>query len=541
MTRTRSTGILKRQVLLTAVVTGACFFATGSQAAGIAKPHPPKHREFVAIESPMKLDARTTVTISTKTSHNMNCSGGKCSPSGPKPVLNVNDLARLLVAGNVTIATSATAPDIAITASFAWESSNGLTLQAIANVTVNKSVSDEGSGSLTIVYDSTGAGGVFSFGPQGHITFATLANPLTINGQSYALVNNIRLMQREIGDNPSGQFALSQSYNARGDGKYTQSPIDLPFQGTFEGLGNAISGLRIESVGDGVGTGFFQEVGETGSVSHFNLKKIEDECAGICMTVGGLAGSNKGIIFGSAASGNVNVSCPDGACVVGGLVGTNTGTISFSHAGGEAIVTADSAEHSVVGGLVGWNQAGGAIDHSYATTTVSGLDDQAIVGGLIGENDGSADQTYATGLATAADHAAVGGSVGLANAGHLTNSFASAGASAGDDSVAGGLVGEQLGGAIDGCTESGPINGGQNTSVGGLLGFASGDTAAFGNSASYGMVTGVPGNYIGGFVGEDGNEGDMSNDGWDMSTSGIANPAQGAGNIPNDAGITGFN
>ena len=39
---------------------------------------------------------------------------------------------------------------------------------------------------------------------------------------------------------------------------------------------------------------------------------------------------------------------------------------------------------------------------------------------------------------------------------------------------------------------------------------------------------------------DNGTGGLFTNDGWDMTTSGINNPSQGAGNVPNEPGITGF-
>ena len=36
------------------------------------------------------------------------------------------------------------------------------------------------------------------------------------------------------------------------------------------------------------------------------------------------------------------------------------------------------------------------------------------------------------------------------------------------------------------------------------------------------------------------NGGSVTNDYWDLDTSGITDPSQGAGNIPNDPGITGL-
>jgi hypothetical protein len=41
-------------------------------------------------------------------------------------------------------------------------------------------------------------------------------------------------------------------------------------------------------------------------------------------------------------------------------------------------------------------------------------------------------------------------------------------------------------------------------------------------------------------VGRDLKSGDLSSTYWDLDTSGVSDPGQGAGNVPNDAGITGL-
>lgn len=77
-----------------------------------------------------------------------------------------------------------------------------------------------------------------------------------------------------------------------------------------------------------------------------------------------------------------------------------------------------------------------------------------------------------------------------------------------------------------------------NSAAGGLVG-TNGASSPVSNSVSYGQVSGS--GYIGGFVGSDQSTGEMSNDSWDMTTSGITDPSEGAGNVANDPGITGFN
>src|SRR5262249_7032905 len=134
---------------------------------------------------------------------------------------------------------------------FSWTSANGLTLQAIGNIVVNKTVSDAGPAPLTITYNANGAGGLLSFGDKGHISFMSTGNPLTINGQGYILANHIQLLAQLIARNPSGHFALSNNYNAKQDGKYLHAPIPTTLQGILNGLGNTLSGLKVLSSDEG--------------------------------------------------------------------------------------------------------------------------------------------------------------------------------------------------------------------------------------------------------------------------------------------------
>jgi hypothetical protein len=60
-------------------------------------------------------------------------------------------------------------------------------------------------------------------------------------------------------------------------------------------------------------------------------------------------------------------------------------------------------------------------------------------------------------------------------------------------------------------------------------------------SYSTGTVSSGSGAPVGGSIGEDDVSGSgISNDYWDLDTSGVGNPHQGAGNVPDDPGIAGL-
>ena len=196
----------------------------------------------------------------------------------------------------------------------------GLTLQAIGNIVVNKAVSDSGPAPLTLTYNANGGGGALSFGDKGHIGFLSTGNVLTINGQGYILANNIQSLAQLIARNPSGRFALSASYNAKHDGKYSHSPIPTVFQGSLEGLGNGITGLHIDAAGSTQDTGFLQEVDTGGVVANLTLGgtyKIHGKSGG------GVVADNSGTLVQVVFDGTIDVPSSDGSCEtymdIGGL------------------------------------------------------------------------------------------------------------------------------------------------------------------------------------------------------------------------------
>ena len=160
------------------------------------------------------------------------------------------------------------------------------------------------------------------------------------------------------------------------------------FTGVFDGGGHAIANLYVNLPStDYVGLfGYLR-----GEVRNLGLVGVDVRGDG---NVGGLAGSNRGAIRASYATGTVS-----GNNGVGGLAGSNSGTISGSYAAGTV------GGEDRVGGLAGSNS--GTISGSYATGTVSG-DDQ--VGGLAGYNGRTIMASYATG--TVSGNGRVGGLMG---------------------------------------------------------------------------------------------------------------------------------
>ena len=164
-------------------------------------------------------------------------------------------------------------------------------------------------------------------------------------------------------------------------------------------------------------------------------------------------------LFGVVGEGgivqNIGVVNADvtGYGIVGGLVGNNEGTISNSYSTGSVTGT------GWVGGLVGVNLA--TVSNSYSTGSVTGYTDRT--GGLVGwneEEDASVSNSYSTGSVTGEVN--VGGIVGE-NTATVRNSY-STGSVTGDSSV-GGLVGDNPGTVSDSFWDT--QTSGQATSDGG--------------------------------------------------------------------------
>jgi hypothetical protein len=227
-----------------------------------------------------------------------------------------------------------------------------------------------------------------------------------------------------------------------------------------------------------------------------------------------LAGTNYGIIRSSYSQADVT-----GYWSIGGLVGYNAGKISQSHATGSVQIAEGRCEFA--GGLTADNE-GGEIASSYSTGAVISGDGTCVAsGGLVSLNNGtislshSESQTANSGLV-------------LYNDGPISQSYA----------LGPGLVGiNYSNGNIVQCYSTGSQSS-ETSYLGGLVDYNYEGTIT--QSYSTGSIPASPNN--GGFVGFDRHEtgGGIAGSYWDLDTSGINDPAHGAGNIQNDPGITGI-
>jgi hypothetical protein len=339
-----------------------------------------------------------------------------------------------------------------------------------------------GTGALTNTTNDGGSNGDFRFYGKGHVEFWDTHSSLIINGKTYKLAATLKNLRSLIRHDPDGFYALAKNANAKGI-QYSSSPIPA-FGGILDGLGNTISDIVISDSADLHDVGLIGEIIDlNAAVRDLDLKNISVSGSGASQRVGGVVGdafSRFGSVVNCSVTGSVSATGSESR--VGGVAGASNGTIIGSQS---------------------------------AATIVAGTNARA-AGGVAGQNDGVVDESFSTGIVTA-----------------------------GDSVVAGSLVGYNLGGEIDESFSMGAVSGSGNASVGGLVGLSadnpdSGTAPQISTSYSMGSVSAGSGSSVGGSVGTDASDSANSKTYWNLDTSGVSNPHQGAGNIPDDPGITGL-
>ena len=485
--------------------------------------------------------AQASVEISSKPTHNMNCTGGVCTPTAKNADLNANDLANMLASGDVKVVTGAGAVTITVSQSFSWTSTHRLTLDANLNVSFRAPVEVAGKGAVTIVTNDGGTSGDLHFFPGASLDFWDLSSNLIVNHTKFKLVNDIATLASDIAARHGGAYALAKSYDASVDGTYSASPVPA-FEGVFEGLGHEFANVTIAVPREHTYqyAGLFLKLTSGALVRDIGLSNfhgtaakrrrhditlsgfgpltglLEDSTVRNCFATGSISGQRYdqvGELIGELSGGAVARSSSSAAVngqfgEVGGLVGDFRGTSSKiiqSHASG---VVAGGA---MSGGLVGSAQQGRIIESS-ATGMVSSDLPSSFVGGLVGfsANGGTIELSFATGTVRS----------------HLGS--------------AGGIAGWEISGAkIENSYAAGAVSDDANGNAGGLVGYMQDTATTIATSYSTGLIS--SGGNAGGLLGYDNDRvGPKSDAYWDLDTSGIGDPAKGAGNVQNDPGITGL-
>ncbi len=347
--------------------------------------------------------------------------------------------------------------DIIIASPIAWDTGAMLYLYSYHSIDFDSTINVKNGGCLTFEINNGGTGGVMLFADGGHIDIDTSGTSFTLNGTGYTVVDNVSTLASDIASDPSGNFVLGLSYNAKTDGTYTSSPIAATFTGTFYGLGNTISNLDIDET-SGSSAGLFADVGSGGLVS-------------------GLGVTGTDIIGAPGAN-------------TGALAGALSGSLYDDYSKGRVKGT------GAVGGLVGLVSGGGSVNDSYSTAIAIGVG-RSVTGGLIGRDTSSAavDGDFATGSVRAGTSSEVGGLIGAATGTQVEYDFATGAVSGGAGSDVGGLIGDASSASLSQAYSTGAVSGGNGSTVGGLIGDLSGppvsalywDLTTSGVGASHGV------------------------------------------------------
>ncbi|MBB1613213.1 adhesin [Pseudomonas sp. UMC65] len=379
--------------------------------------------------------------------------------------VHADTLSRNLATTNIELASGK--GDVAVENGMRWSSGNQLTLSSAKDIRLNDRLSASGanarvelnaqggiklnrqltlSGSNSSLGLNHGSG--FVMGQNGGVTLSGNGARFDANGEAYRVIQDTTQLQA-IDQDLAGRYVLGNSVNS--SARLTSIGGQQAFSGIFDGLGNTLSGLTINSNG----------------------------------TDGGLFASSSGSIGNlKLASLTINGAMPtSGPSALGGLVGRNSGKIANVSAS-NLRVNGKSRQDNVIGGLVGSN-IGGSVDASSISGVVLGNSYTSAAGGLVGENrqvegsggtvtNSSADVRLTASIAANAE-GGVGGLVGVNHQGLIANSSSSGALSSGGSysykgTNLGGLVGYNQGGRIEGSQSSVAVSGNGASNAGGLVG-----------------------------------------------------------------------
>ncbi len=89
-------------------------------------------------------------------------------------------------------------------------------------------------------------------------------------------MNSLSGLAAAVAANWKVDVALAKSYDAAGDKRYTLSPVPTDFGGTFEGLGNSVSHLKLYARGPhgNPDIGLFAEIAEGScAISRWSIRR----------------------------------------------------------------------------------------------------------------------------------------------------------------------------------------------------------------------------------------------------------------------------
>lgn len=374
------------------------------------------------------VSAHASLTIKAAPTANVTCGGDTCTATAADATLNIKTLKTMLGRGNATVASGSLAQDIEIGTALPWTSANTLTLDAYRSIRIERPVSVQGTGGLTLITNDGGTGGDLSFPQWGSVTFLDLSSALTIDGHAYTLVPDVATLVADTNANfYSGYYALAADYDAGADGTYATTPV-YQLNDAFEGLGHSISNLHMSDPGTGKWIGMIRYI--KGSVRNLSLP---DASVTGWDNGGALSYENDGLVSRVAVTGSVHINAG------GAFALYNRGTIAFSHS--DATVNG--------GGLIGglsWTNSG-TIMQSFVTGSVTS---GGRTGGFVSDNSGIIADCYSRGDVSGGTGTYSGGFVGLSDeSGAISQTYETGAVSGGGThGGAGGFAGQNYRAAI---------------------------------------------------------------------------------------------
>lgn len=199
--------------------------------------------------------------------------------------------------------------------------------------------------------------------------------------------------------------------------------VDNAFEGSFDGNGYTISGVRVDPEINYTYSGLFGY--NSGTIKNLNVITENNIYTNADNSyIGAVAGYNSGTITNCGASGSIATNPTSTFVYVGGIAGINAGTITYSDS--SVNITAKGST-VYAGGTVGENNYN--IESTGSTGTVTVTDALfAYAGGFTGNNLGTIKNSYSTGNVTIAISdigfmANAGGFAGRIEGGSVTNSY----------------------------------------------------------------------------------------------------------------------
>jgi hypothetical protein len=218
------------------------------------------------------------------------------------------------------------------------------------------------------------------------------------------------------------------AYNWIPIGNYSLSTENI-FQGSFNGGHKTISGLT-NVASSSTHQGLFGYLGSTATLSNLTVSATITAAD----YVGAIAGySEGGKILGCSATGMITASN-----YVGGIAGASSGLIR----GCSSAATVEGADYA--GGIAGHLTAAGSLQNCIATGSVTGLEPDTYVGGIVGSNAGLVQNCSVSAQVTGLGESAYVGGIAGWNSGPVQNGLMLGTLFFGSSVRVGALVGENI-------------------------------------------------------------------------------------------------